>query len=152
MRAALAANGGRSFSTSAVAPKPKTAATPVAASTSTSAAVTSTSATRGYASIAEDKDLPKGIKLSPTGTVGESAVGVSEKETEQARVFYGGRPTNALGFAKHVVTSAIPKDAFQYEEFYQTELDKKHKDKSYRVRFFHLSGLLFRMCAALTIW
>ena len=43
-----------------------------------------------------------------------------------------GRPTCALGFAKHRVTSYRP-GQFDYDSFYAAELEKKHQDKSYRV-------------------
>ncbi|KAH6590322.1 hypothetical protein BASA61_005318 [Batrachochytrium salamandrivorans] len=36
------------------------------------------------------------------------------------------------GLTSKAKNAAINKDRFNYEEFYQTELDKKHKDKSYR--------------------
>ncbi|GAA5961388.1 hypothetical protein JCM3765_004398 [Sporobolomyces pararoseus] len=41
---------------------------------------------------------------------------------------YEGRPTCALGFKKHIQHSPI----FNYEGFYEAQLQKKHEDRSYR--------------------
>ncbi|KAI5478123.1 5-aminolevulinate synthase [Pseudohyphozyma bogoriensis] len=89
--------------------------------------------TRGYASVVDKLEAANAAAanaaLSPSPAVTE-AIKLGEAEEEAERVFYAGRPTCALGFAKHVITRAIP--GFKYEEFYKAELDKKHKDKSYR--------------------
>ncbi|SCV70225.1 BQ2448_1619 [Microbotryum intermedium] len=101
---------------------------------------------RGYASIAEQQTESEALRRqaaaearqfkSNTTLTSRKLPGQQdlleglEEEHSPKRVFHGGRPTNALGFAKHVITSARP--GFEYESFYQQELDKKHKDKSYR--------------------
>ena len=80
--------------------------------------------TRHYASIADSAQQQQHHQ-------GASSA-VLTREHDLPRVFTAGRPTTALGFAKHTVTSHRP--GFGYEQFYTAELDKKHKDKSYRVR------------------
>lgn len=116
------ANKAKSFSTSAC---PATATATVS------------SPVRGYASIAEQqadhtRRLEQQAQLATGQTAGVAADADADAESQPERVFYSGRPTNALGFAKHQVTSCRP-GQFNYEEFYANELDKKHKDKSYRV-------------------
>lgn len=101
--------------------------------------------TRGYASIAEQQaeslrlqrqataaKITSSILSSSTKTSSSTSTVAGEAEDSPSREFFGGRPTNALGFAKHTVTSARP--GFDYEDFYNSELAKKHQDKSYRVR------------------
>lgn len=102
------------------------------------------SAVRGYASIAEQDAETARLQRAKAQAAAQQAAstsgqtgGVASEQLQAAaadpeRVFYGGRPTTALGFAKHVVTSHRP-GQFNYEVFYAVELDKKHKDKSYRV-------------------
>lgn len=127
----------KSFSTSSnalVAVKP--AAAPAAVEQQEKA-TTFPSQVRGYASIAEQQAESSRLQRQEAAAAAAAATGQSggvaaEAEQQPDRTFPGGRPTNALGFAKHVVTSARP--GFDYEGFYHAELDKKHKDKSYRVR------------------
>lgn len=94
-----------------------------------------TTSVRSYASIAEQQ--AESLKLQREAAAAASAAGqtpgvAGEAAEEQAeKMFPSGNPTNALGFAKHVVTSARP--GFDFETFYESELAKKHKDKSYRV-------------------
>lgn len=124
----------KSFSTSAhplVAVKPATIV-----EQEKQQATTFPSQVRGYASIAEQQAESARLQRQEAAAAAAAATGQSggvaaEAEQQPDRTFPGGRPTNALGFAKHVVTSARP--GFDYEGFYHAELDKKHKDKSYRV-------------------
>lgn len=101
---------------------------------STSAASFNTQV-RGYASIAEQQadaaKLQREEAAAAASKTGQTA-GVAAEAEQQTEKAHGGRPTAALGFAKHETTSARP--GFSYESFYQSELEKKHKDKSYRVR------------------
>ncbi|GAA5846322.1 hypothetical protein JCM9279_001325 [Rhodotorula babjevae] len=102
---------------------------------------------RGYASIAEvQQDAlrravdPKGAAqqpgapsfVNPASTADSSssmgAAGTEDGASQQGHA--SDRPTCALGFAKHNVTSHRP--GFDYEAFYGSELTKKHQDKSYR--------------------
>ncbi|GAA5898477.1 hypothetical protein JCM6882_007788 [Rhodosporidiobolus microsporus] len=101
---------------------------------------------RGYASIAEVQEnaLRRATSTAPAGTSTASApafvnpaslsasesVGELDEAHSPVDVHSAGRPTCALGFAKHRITSFRP--GFDYEAFYQSELAKKHKDKSYR--------------------
>ncbi|SGY15293.1 BQ5605_C013g07316 [Microbotryum silenes-dioicae] len=101
---------------------------------------------RGYASIAEQQTESEALRRQAAAEAQQAKCGNTvtspklrgqqdlleglEEEHSPERVFHGGRPTNALGFAKHVITSARP--GFEYDSFYHQELDKKHKDKSYR--------------------
>lgn len=141
MGAALAnKNNSKSFSTStysAAAQKPASAPAPHILSPSSAA-----STSRGYASIAEqqaesaklqrataEEILARATSAHPSSA--STPAGVAAPQTYSPQIT-AGRPTCGLGFAKHVVTSARP--GYNYEDFYQTELDKKHKDKSYRVR------------------
>jgi len=112
---------------------------------------------RGYASIAEvQQDAlrravdPKGAAQQPgapsfvnpasvsaadsAASSTGSAAGTQDGASQQGHA--SDRPTCALGFAKHDVTSHRP--GFDYEAFYGSELTKKHQDKSYRVRPFSL--------------
>lgn len=118
-----------SFSTSATK-------CPVVTFSKLSTAASFTSKVRGYASIAEQQAESARLQRQEAAAAAADATGqtagvAAEAEQSPERTFPGGRPTNALGFAKHVVTSARP--GFDYEQFYHAELDKKHKDKSYRV-------------------
>lgn len=100
----------------------------------------STGRRRGYASIAEQhaetarlqREQAQAAAKQAAAVTGQTGGIASEQAADPERVFYAGRPTTALGFAKHVVTSHRP-GQFNYEQFYTVELDKKHKDKSYRV-------------------
>jgi 5-aminolevulinate synthase len=72
---------------------------------------------------------PASISTSSSSSSGAAAAGDAAKLPE---VHSEGRPTCALGFAKHRVTSYRP-GQFDYDSFYAAELEKKHQDKSYRV-------------------
>ncbi|KAM0750594.1 tetrapyrrole biosynthesis, 5-aminolevulinic acid synthase [Meredithblackwellia eburnea MCA 4105] len=102
------------------------------------------SSSRGYASIAEQQAESDKLQREAAQQILNKAKGVTSTNTDASSALSGngaspdqvaaqitsGRPTVALGFAKHVVTSHRP--GYDYEAFYHTELDKKHKDKSYR--------------------
>ncbi|GAA5999591.1 uncharacterized protein JCM10292_004254 [Rhodotorula paludigena] len=98
---------------------------------------------RGYASIAEvhqDALRKATAAASPTPAPAfvnpaslssdKSGSRAADEAHEPNEVHSEGRPTCALGFAKHRITSFRP--GFDYEAFYGSELDKKHQDKSYR--------------------
>lgn len=106
---------------------------------------------RGYASIVPETSVSNGLPRSikgrstaiPTST---NVAGVKVvAEEKEAKVFTSGDPTNALGFAKHEVTPSTPAQngLFDYELFYNEQLEKKHKDKSYRVSFTTLDLISF---------
>ncbi|GAA6028633.1 hypothetical protein JCM8097_007321 [Rhodosporidiobolus ruineniae] len=135
MSAALAQRG---FATSSAVSNHK--------STISSTPATDAQLKRGYASIAEVQENALRRAVDPAATLAQqpsfvnpasissSASSGSAAAAEDAHdgkeVHAAGRPTCALGFAKHRVTSFRP--GFDYEAFYQSELAKKHKDKSYR--------------------
>ncbi|BGP41401.1 mitochondrial 5-aminolevulinate synthase [Rhodotorula kratochvilovae] len=101
-------------------------------------------AARGYASIAEvqQEAIRRAVEPAPAATPafvnpasiapaaqgqhGGAGAQVHDPKHAHAEV----RPTCALGFAKHAITSHRP--GFDYEAFYGSELTKKHQDKSYR--------------------
>ncbi|GAA5993629.1 hypothetical protein JCM10908_000650 [Rhodotorula pacifica] len=68
---------------------------------------------------------------SISSSSGSAAEGVAGEAATLPEVHSEGRPTCALGFAKHRVTSYRP-GQFDYDSFYAAELEKKHQDKSYR--------------------
>lgn len=142
----------RGFATSAVVPAHQPPATTNQAtpkSPSTLAHSPSPAAlARGYASIAEVQENAV-RRATETSQAPQPAfvnpASISRDAHSPNEVHSEGRPTCALGFAKHRITSFRP--GFDYEAFYSGELAKKHQDKSYRVseRFFHcraLSGFL----------
>lgn len=136
MRVALANR--RELTTSVPAPAPKPAPVAVAPAQQS---------IRGYASIAEQQAESAKLQRASAQDILARATAVSHAtaaaqagiDVPQLDPLNGapetGRPTCALGFAKHDVTSARP--GYDYEHFYQAELDKKHKDKSYRVSRAH---------------
>lgn len=99
---------------------------------------------RGYASIVPEPSTSTSASSGlPIKVVSGRATALPNSSTSNVKdiltskdvmdkVFPSGRPTAALGFAKHETTPATP-SLFNYEEFYNEQLDKKHKDKSYRV-------------------
>jgi 5-aminolevulinate synthase len=97
---------------------------------------------RGYASIAAveaaaleratSPSSPQPSFVNPASIAPSAGLDGEGVRTAADQGHAQGRPTCALGFAKHVVTSHRP--GFDFEAFYEAELDKKHKDKSYRVR------------------
>ena len=103
-------------------------------------------AARGYASIAEvqHEAIRRAVEPAPAATPAfvnpasiapaaqgqHSSAGAQVHDPKHAHAEV--RPTCALGFAKHAITSHRP--GFDYETFYGSELTKKHQDKSYRVR------------------
>ncbi|GAA6015800.1 hypothetical protein JCM10207_008800 [Rhodosporidiobolus poonsookiae] len=117
---------------------------PVAhAAAATPATTTDAQLKRGYASIAEVQEnaLRRATTPASAGAAAPAFVNPASiapnadgADVDAAHapneVHSAGRPTCALGFAKHRITSARP--GFDYEDFYQSELAKKHKDKSYR--------------------
>lgn len=96
---------------------------------------------RGYASIAAveaaaleratSPSSPQPSFVNPASIAPSAGLDGEDVRTAADQGHAQGRPTCALGFAKHVVTSHRP--GFDFEAFYEAELDKKHKDKSYRV-------------------
>lgn len=132
MAAQLRAKG---FATSALQLTALTpvAAAPVASAPASAAAAAGADAVRGYATVAEPTKEQVQAATQATKLDAELASAAGEASAEQSgeRSFLGGRPTAALGFAKHSITSARP--GFNYEEFYNDQLAKKHSDKSYRV-------------------
>ncbi|GAA6022995.1 hypothetical protein JCM11491_000350 [Sporobolomyces phaffii] len=97
-------------------------------------------ATRSYASIAEVQQ--DALRKATTVTenvdapfVNPASVGVDAVESNDPASgalgqgqHHEGRPTCALGFKKHIQHSPI----FNYEGFYEAQLQKKHEDRSYR--------------------
>lgn len=124
----------QSTSSSSAAPasvNPKTSISTVSAGPST------VQVQRGYASIAAVEAAALERATSPSSPqpsfVNSASIGDNKDIRTPAQQGHAqGRPTCALGFAKHVITSHRP--GFDFEAFYEAELDKKHKDKSYRVR------------------
>ncbi|GAA5883142.1 hypothetical protein JCM3774_005334 [Rhodotorula dairenensis] len=96
---------------------------------------------RTYASITEIEDkVARNATAVPSKSAQPSFVnpasisssaGAAGDAAESPEVHSEGRPTCALGFAKHRVTSYRP-GQFDYDSFYAAELEKKHQDKSYR--------------------
>ena len=105
---------------------------------------------RSYASITEvqQEALRKATNVtenvqapfvnSPTSEGIDQVKQQQQVQGGQGEQHYEGRPTCALGFKKHIQHSPI----FNYEGFYEAQLQKKHEDRSYRVSRFSLS-LLF---------
>lgn len=105
-----------------------------------------TTIARGYASIAEiqqdavrravdpEQAAPAFVNPASISSMpSSSSQGVGAGEVHDPNQTHAElRPTCALGFAKHNITSHRP--GFDYEAFYGSELTKKHQDKSYRVR------------------
>lgn len=126
----------KGFATSALQ---QTASTAPAAAPAASAPASAASApagidsARGYATISEltNEQVQGATKATKLDAELASAAGAAAAESGSERSFAAGRPTAALGFAKHNITSARP--GFNYEEFYNEQLAKKHSDKSYRV-------------------
>ncbi|BGP17657.1 hypothetical protein JCM10213_004641 [Rhodosporidiobolus nylandii] len=143
MGVALATRG---FSSSAACPvsgKSTVAGTATQVAVKCPVAHSSGQLVRGYASVAEVQEAALRRATSPDtaqpafvnpASIAPSSNGANGAAAEDAHtpveVHSAGRPTCALGFAKHKITSFRP--GFDYEEFYQSELAKKHKDKSYR--------------------
>ncbi|GAA5867916.1 hypothetical protein JCM8547_003413 [Rhodosporidiobolus lusitaniae] len=98
---------------------------------------------RTYASIAEVQEnalrravdpatAPQPAFVNPASVLStnNNEVDGEAVKTPTEQPHSAGRPTCALGFAKHRITSFRP--GFDFEAFYESELAKKHKDKSYR--------------------
>ncbi|GAA6057226.1 hypothetical protein JCM3770_003273 [Rhodotorula araucariae] len=94
---------------------------------------------RGYASIAEVQQDAVRRAVDPAQAqsaaatpafVNPASIAPDAQGHDPKHVHAEVRPTCALGFAKHNVTSHRP--GFDYEAFYGSELTKKHQDKSYR--------------------
>ncbi|BGP33360.1 mitochondrial 5-aminolevulinate synthase [Rhodotorula toruloides] len=127
----------RGFATSAVVParqQPATTNQATPKSSSTLAHSPSPAAlARGYASIAEVQENAV-RRATETSQAPQPAfvnpASISRDAHSPNEVHSEGRPTCALGFAKHRITSFRP--GFDYEAFYGGELAKKHQDKSYR--------------------
>ncbi|GAA5903645.1 hypothetical protein JCM5296_001377 [Sporobolomyces johnsonii] len=92
---------------------------------------------RGYASIAEVQEaaIRKATAVPTQSTasfINPATAGEAPQDGDVAHkpadVHHEGRPTCALGFKKHIAYSP----SFDYEGFYQSELAKKHENKSYR--------------------
>ena len=108
------------------------AAAPVPSSPASASAAGGVDSARAYATVAEPtkEQVPAATQSSKLDAKLASTSG-AVTEDEAQRAFTSGRPTAALGFAKHKITSARP--GFNYESFYDEQLAKKHSDKSYRV-------------------
>lgn len=131
----------KGFATSAVAPAP-TATTPAAAAPATttgssaagpaSASASAGEGKRSYATVADALTKEQLDQAAEGAKSVEHKLAAAIERDALDNEFLGGRPTTALGFAKHKITSARP-GAFDYEHFYDEQLALKHKDKSYRV-------------------
>ncbi|POY73206.1 hypothetical protein BMF94_3539 [Rhodotorula taiwanensis] len=100
---------------------------------------------RSYASITEIEDKaarkakavpaksaqPSFVNPASISSSASSGADAASDAATSTEVHSEGRPTCALGFAKHRVTSYRP-GQFDYDAFYAAELEKKHQDKSYR--------------------
>lgn len=111
---------------------PRTTLHPVASSSRaiSTSSIASGSQTRSYASIAEQQAESEKLQRAASPPAPAVAPVPASKDTLVDAVS-AGRPTAALGFAKHEVVASTP--AFDYEGFYEGMLEKKKQDKSYRV-------------------
>lgn len=108
---------------------------------------------RSYASITEIEDKaarkakavpaksaqPSFVNPASISSSASSGADAASDAATSTEVHSEGRPTCALGFAKHRVTSYRP-GQFDYDAFYAAELEKKHQDKSYRVGLLRLQA------------
>lgn len=96
--------------------------------------------TRSYASVTEVQQEALRKATNVTESVDQPFVNEASVDPSSAakrahdQGHHEGRPTCALGFKKHIQHSPI----FNYEGFYEAQLQKKHEDRSYRVRRFPL--------------
>ena len=89
---------------------------------------------RNYASITEVQQEALRKATTVTENAVASFVNPATKLNQvgkEGESHYEGRPTVALGFKKHIQHSPI----FNYEGFYEAQLQKKHEDRSYRVNY-----------------
>ncbi|GAA5834988.1 hypothetical protein JCM5353_003345 [Sporobolomyces roseus] len=86
---------------------------------------------RNYASITEVQQEALRKATTVTENADASFVNPATKLNQvgkEGESHHEGRPTCALGFKKHIQHSPI----FNYEGFYEAQLQKKHEDRSYR--------------------
>lgn len=91
---------------------------------------------RNYASITEVQQEALRKATTVTENADASFVNPATKLNQvgkEGESHHEGRPTCALGFKKHIQHSPI----FNYEGFYEAQLQKKHEDRSYRVSRIH---------------
>ncbi|KAL1411051.1 mitochondrial 5-aminolevulinate synthase [Vanrija albida] len=91
-------------------------------------------AARGYASVAGNRDVEqihksKDIPFNPAGTP-TGKCPHAKAASEAASIAQ--READLKAAAVEKPSAKAPASGFDYETFYQGELDKKHKDKSYR--------------------
>ena len=80
---------------------------------------------RNYASIASQESTV--LQQASIGKDSGDAAEILKELEGKGEVIIGHRPTNALGFAERMAERG---GGFQFEQFYQGEIDKKLKDKS----------------------